>query len=99
MGETVAAQILRWAVMPLRRCRHLWAQVTWLVTHWAGCVLYYIALQEGLGVHTWLAIKPEFVASLGSFERRAMPRALARVQASQCRSQQISSQADAVSLS
>lgn len=45
------------------------------MTHWAGCVLYYIALQEGLGAHTWLAIKPEFVASLGSFERRAMPRA------------------------
>jgi len=46
-------------------------QVTWLVTHWAGCLLYFIALQEGAGVRTWLDIKPEFVASLGSFERRA----------------------------
>ena len=48
------------------------------MTHWAGCVLYYIALQEGLGAHTWLAIKPEFVASLGSFERRATSRAWRR---------------------
>jgi len=46
-------------------------QVTWLVTHWAGCLLYFIALQEGAGVRTWLDLKPDFVASLGSFERRA----------------------------
>ncbi|KAK9840789.1 hypothetical protein WJX81_004819 [Elliptochloris bilobata] len=43
--------------------------VTWLATHWAGCILYYIALQEGLSEHTWLQIKPDFVASLSSFGR------------------------------
>ena len=56
---------VKWAVMV--------RQVTWLATHWAGCILYYIALQEGLSEHTWLQIKPDFVASLSSFERWAAP--------------------------
>lgn len=55
-------------------------QVTWLVTHWAGCLLYFIALQEGASVHTWLDIKPDFVASLSSFERQAHARAPGGIQ-------------------
>lgn len=51
--------------------------MTWLATHWAGCILYYIALQEGLSEHTWLQIKPDFVASLSSFKRWAAPLCLA----------------------
>ena len=69
----------------LMRC-HDARQVTWLATHWAGCILYYIALQEGLSEHTWLQIKPDFVASLSSFERWAAPCALHALIAPRCHS-------------